>query len=115
MTIPSVTFYERREQRAEEGLGDHVEQMVDYLSPEEHWLSEEQYRLLVTCIRRMCEPYQTVLYFHLVEYMETKEIAVLLDKKLNTIQRQVARGRQFLREIIVKEVLQDGREKVQVG
>ncbi len=104
----ALTFLERRNRREEEAFDENAEMtFVGDRSAEDRWLDEEQYRLLIACIRKMKEPYQTVLYFHLVEYMETKEIAALLEKKLNTIQQQVIRGRQLLREIVIKEVLGD--------
>ncbi len=76
-------------------------------SVEDGWLDEEQYRRLIACIRKLEEPYQTVLYFHLVERLRAVTIAKLLGKKANTVEQQLLRGRQRLKTMILKEVLGD--------
>lgn len=76
-------------------------------SAESYWLDEVQYQRLVTCVRRLEEPYEIVLYFYLVERMKVVEIAKLLEKKPNTIEQQIIRGKRILRAMIAKEILRD--------
>lgn len=51
---------------------------------------------IIDVIKELDELYSTVLYLYLVEDLSSKQIANLLDRKPDTVKKQITRGKQLL-------------------
>lgn len=60
--------------------------------------SEDSYRELVAVIRGLDPRYSQVLYLHFVLEMPMPEVAEYLDRKLETVKKQLVRGKALLAE-----------------
>ncbi len=67
---------------------------------ETHWDSEE--RELWGALRRLRPVYRTILYMYYYEGYKTKEIAVILRMKENTVSSSLTRARKQLKEILTE-------------
>lgn len=68
-------------------------------NPELAAMAQQESELLLACLRRVPEPYRTVVYLCDVEERSYEEVAELLDAPLGTIKSRHARGRVKLRKV----------------
>lgn len=67
--------------------------------PEVHAIVQEESALLLECLRRIPEPYRTVVHLCDVEERSYDEVAELLEVPIGTVKSRHARGRVKLRKI----------------
>lgn len=68
-------------------------------TPEVHAMAQEESELLLACLRRLPEPYRSVVHLCDVEERSYEEVSELLDAPIGTIKSRHARGRAKLRTI----------------
>lgn len=60
-------------------------------------------RNLLSCVAELAPKYRVVLYLYYFEGYAIREIAELLHRKESTVQTQLARGREKLKEVLKEE------------
>lgn len=80
-------------------LDDLSSDSVTSKDPEVEAIVQEESELLLACLRRIPEPYRTVVHLCDVEERSYDEVAELLDVPIGTVKSRHARGRVKLRKI----------------
>jgi RNA polymerase sigma-70 factor (ECF subfamily) len=80
-------------------LDDMSSDSVAPSDPEVQAMVQEESELLLTCLRRIPEPYRTVVHLCDVEERSYEEVAELLEVPVGTVKSRHARGRVKLRKI----------------
>ncbi len=90
-------------QAALERFGDLLDDLssdnVAPSDPEVHAIVHEESTLLLDCLRRIPEPYRTVVHLCDVEERSYEEVSEVLDVPVGTVKSRHARGRVKLRKI----------------
>lgn len=60
--------------------------------------------MVILTLKKLPDKYRDVMYLHFVLDMTEKEIAVFLNRKINTVRQQIARGRKMFIELYDEEM-----------
>ena len=72
------------------------------LSALEELCSKLQFEAIVAAIKEIPEPYNTVLYCHIVMELDHKEIAQVLHRKPDAVRQQLHRGKKALQKKLME-------------
>ncbi len=66
-----------------------------------------EYKCVLEAMLKLDEPYRDVLYYHFVVELKIADIAKLLDRKVQTVKKQLVRGKKQLLSILAVEGIFD--------
>lgn len=72
--------------------------------PDDTYIGQETKETVYAAIASMKEPYKKVVWHFFVDELTPQEIAEKLDRPVKTVQTQIYRGRQFLKELLLESV-----------
>jgi len=87
--------------KEEEDSGDLMDRLPNRQpTPEEQFVRKEQIREIHKAIRSLPEKYQKVIILYHFQQMSYQEIADILDLPVRTVETQLYRGKQKIREVL---------------